>query len=483
MSLLLDVFARGVSLSLAALGLLWALRRQSGAVRGIVAAGAVVAMLLSPLAVLFAPKLAVPISVPENVSPMARTEPATPGASPSAETPAGAVPLGPASPDPEVWILRAYLAGVALLLLRLGVGAFRAAALARRARPLDGYGKVRVSGEIAVPLALWCGRAVVLLPESHAGWSEERRRAVLLHEAAHVRRGDLLVLFLARLGVALHWPNPLAWRLATEARQAMEDAADEAVLRAGMPASAYAGHLLALAEAAPTPSLALSTARRPDLSRRLKTMLETPLVHRSRGATALVAVLSLAALSGAALAAFTLLPAQKNPRSWAPDVRDGRSVAGTPANGFVGTLADGRKVTVEKICRWNGGTPECWRPDGTRLAASAAKGVWFGRKEPHSRTFVTTFATDSKLAQGWFGSGPYEPGGPKQLVFAGGCAEVKGGVCTSSTLIEVPGEDGPFESLTFGGPMGALSGSARSRRGRASSRRTRRSSGLRSNFP
>src|ERR1035438_9117764 len=53
----------------------------------------------------------------------------------------------------------------------------------------------------------------VLLPEEARRWSGERRRVVLLHELAHVLRGDAATHLLARTALALHWWNPLAWTM------------------------------------------------------------------------------------------------------------------------------------------------------------------------------------------------------------------------------------------------------------------------------
>jgi beta-lactamase regulating signal transducer with metallopeptidase domain len=48
-------------------------------------------------------------------------------------------------------------------------------------------------------------RPVVLVPASSAGWSEQRRRMVLLHEMAHIRRFDLPFQLIARIACAVYW--------------------------------------------------------------------------------------------------------------------------------------------------------------------------------------------------------------------------------------------------------------------------------------
>ena len=75
----------------------------------------------------------------------------------------------------------------------------------------------------------------MLLPESANEWTMERRRSVLLHEMAHVKRRDCLVQFLGQLTCAAHWCNPAVWFAARELRRESERACDDLVLHAGTP--------------------------------------------------------------------------------------------------------------------------------------------------------------------------------------------------------------------------------------------------------
>ena len=70
------------------------------------------------------------------------------------------------------------------------------------------------SREVSVPLVLGWAKPVVVLPSSIAEMSTSvHADAVLLHELAHVRRGDYSWNVLLRLVQAVYWPHPLVWFL------------------------------------------------------------------------------------------------------------------------------------------------------------------------------------------------------------------------------------------------------------------------------
>ncbi len=111
-----------------------------------------------------------------------------------------------------------------------------------------------------MPMTFGVLRPTVLVPSCAAEWSEDRRRVVLLHELAHVRRGDAATHLLARTALAFNWWNPLAWSAWRAFLRERERAADDLVLTAGATAVDYASHLLEIARTMQTQSSTAAAA-------------------------------------------------------------------------------------------------------------------------------------------------------------------------------------------------------------------------------
>jgi TonB family protein len=139
-------------------------------------------------------------------------------------------------------------------------------------------------------------RPRILLPRDAATWPEDRIRAVLTHELAHIKRLDWPVQILAELARAVYWFNPLFWLLCRRLRIESEQACDDIVLNAGMEPADYAAHLLELARLLKNSGRAwspvLAMAHPPSLERRFVAMLNPSLNRKPAGAKTIFIALS-----------------------------------------------------------------------------------------------------------------------------------------------------------------------------------------------
>ena len=104
------------------------------------------------------------------------------------------------------------------------------------------------SSAVATPLTTGILSPVVILPDNWREWPEEKLRAVLAHEFAHVGRRDPLVALVACLNRAVFWFHPLAWWLARTLAASAEDACDDMAVKEAGTARRYAEVLLDMAE-------------------------------------------------------------------------------------------------------------------------------------------------------------------------------------------------------------------------------------------
>ncbi|HJP86602.1 MAG TPA: M56 family metallopeptidase [Gemmatimonadaceae bacterium] len=158
------------------------------------------------------------------------------------------------------------------------------------------------SDDAKMPFACGVVTPTIVLPAECDTWSLDRRRAVLLHELAHVRRHDLVGHTLGRLACAFYWFHPLVWTAAKQLRSESERACDDLALACGARATDYAEHLLDIVTSVKrdaTPSVALAMARRKEFEGRMLAILDPDLRHSSpsrRQSAALIGSLALISL-------------------------------------------------------------------------------------------------------------------------------------------------------------------------------------------
>lgn len=348
------------------------------------------------------------------------------------------------------------------------------------------------------PMAVGLWRASVVIPAAADGWPHARRRAVLLHEAAHVARRDTLTQAAAVAACALYWFHPGAWYAARRLRTERELACDDRVLGAGTTPHAYAGDLLEIARAFHAPRLAtpaaVSMARPSQLEGRMLAVLDTLRSRRSvarpaaAGAVAatLALVLPLAALRPArgadADAPVVPLAADDVPPLPSPP----------PAEALVRAASGGRlelrlgAAAEVRVSGWDRAAVQVrsWAQDGAPGADVALDAVEGGarivstprgrRPGPHTLEVRVPLRYDLRIAGGGSqvevrgvtgrmagstqGGGLVLDGvsGEAALATAGGTASVsgsrlRGGVWTAGGDAEVRGNEGDLRVRADGG--------------------------------
>jgi beta-lactamase regulating signal transducer with metallopeptidase domain/thiol-disulfide isomerase/thioredoxin len=241
----------------------------------------------------------------------------------------------------------AWACGSALLGAWLAMGGLRLRRLVRSSAPAPerlqaGVGRVamamgcrsqvelRLSPELISPLLTGLRRPTILLPERMARPDFAKNLpAILAHELAHLRAGDLAWMLAARCMTALLWFHPLAWRMQSAHATACEEVSDAVAAGMLQSAEAYSSALarvaLALAGAPLAPAVSIPMARGPEVTRRLRLLITgklqaSPLARR-RVAVALVGGFALLVFLGglrlvraqAPVAQSSLSPASQTP--------------------------------------------------------------------------------------------------------------------------------------------------------------------------
>lgn len=343
---MLMLLVKATIILLVALGITVVMQRASAGARHLVWLVTLAALLFVPALTAWAP-LPVRVlpalrSVAANYSPLSNPNGLTTGARSDgvdrAKIGGAAVPraastdVAPASPASARSLVEStFITGISTLFVvwllvllmiaaSLGYAALLVKRIVNRARPLDTTDWLNPLWEVSDRLALdqpprllrsedakmpfACGLVTptIVLPAECDDWSLDRRRAVLLHELAHVRRHDLIGHTLGRLACAVYWFHPLVWKAAKQLRSESERACDDLALACGARATDYAEHLLDIVTSVrgdATPSVALAMARRKEFEGRMLAILDPDLRHSSpsrKQSAALIGSLALIAI-------------------------------------------------------------------------------------------------------------------------------------------------------------------------------------------
>ena len=264
------------------------LRRRSAAVRSLVWSLAILGCLIVPLFSITLPQWEVGVlpatperfevdrwvdnrqaaisPVPIGSRPLASTTTSSTQTTPT-QTPPAAVTSESGAPPSNMleigfallhwteWIAMCWAVGALFFIARLIVGIGAVWHVSTRSDNFDGLipsmtsnqkrsVSVRQNKAVTVPMVWGLFRPVILLPADADSWQPEQRRAVLLHELAHIQRQDWLMQTMVQITCAVCWFNPLLWFAARWRQIEVERACDDHVLNAGYQSTDYAQHLL-----------------------------------------------------------------------------------------------------------------------------------------------------------------------------------------------------------------------------------------------
>jgi TonB family protein len=312
------------------------LRYRSAAVRHWMFTAAIVCAAAVPILQPLVPSWNVPI---DPAAAFDRVAPASPPSPPDPSSSADPTlvarnsgPAGVRTVDGGHWLAILWVAGAGISLLGLVAGFLRLAWIAAHSARIDRGEWPGLMDEVARAsglkrpvlllqsdhpslLVTWgIRRPKIILPSAARDWSADRMRVVLLHESAHISRGDWLTQLVAEGLRAVYWFNPLVWIASRRLRNESERACDDAVLNGGIEGPDYAAHLLALARSVkrerqlpftgfPAPAI----ARPSSLERRFSAMLNrrinrTPVTRPTRIATTTVVAAVTVLIAGLGLA-------------------------------------------------------------------------------------------------------------------------------------------------------------------------------------
>ena len=217
------------------------------------------AMLSMPILTRVTPRVPIPIparagaeagnAAPADTGPVGREAPADPSP----------VPVAARAASPErveshiaVWpaiLLGLYATGVTAFLCRLLAGWLLARSVLGASRRISIQNtQVYESAQVSTPMTIGLRVQKILLPMDWSKWPEDKVRAVLAHELAHVERRDAIASFAAHLNRSLFWFHPLAWWLQRQLALTAEQACDDAGVCAIGESRKYAEILLDMAE-------------------------------------------------------------------------------------------------------------------------------------------------------------------------------------------------------------------------------------------
>ena len=274
-------------------------------------------------------------------------------------------------------VIGVYLAGVALLTVRLLIGTLGAWRLARRANQVDlpwsapwlpRGARIAESEDVRVPVTMGYWRPVVVLPADWKTWNDSSLRMVLAHEAEHVCRRDTWIAFLASLNCAVYWFHPVSWFVRRRLTELAEHICDDVVIRVTGDRNEYAQSLLHMAGRLMAGSgrlrpLGVAMARTANVVKRIEAILDNdrPLSRKIGAVRALLLVCIAAPLLILAVGLRSATPTVAAERTASTVKTEATAKSEPPVAGLKGrvVMADsGKPVAGADVWLLT------WKPDG-----------------------------------------------------------------------------------------------------------------------
>jgi beta-lactamase regulating signal transducer with metallopeptidase domain len=104
-----------------------------------------------------------------------------------------------------------------------------------------------VSSRCRLPFTYKLIHPVLVIPYEMKNWPESKLRSVLIHELAHIRRNDYLLLLFSRFICFIFWFIPVVWIAHSKLQLEQENLCDLVAVQKGERPTVYARHMIELA--------------------------------------------------------------------------------------------------------------------------------------------------------------------------------------------------------------------------------------------
>lgn len=144
----------------------------------------------------------------------------------------------------------------------------------QRSFSVDKDVELKETEELDSPVMWGHWSPVILLPMEHEQWDDERRKRVLAHEMAHIKRNDWMLKLISKCVCAIFWLVPLAWYVANRLEWYAELASDDEVVDRLDCRTEYAQDLMDLSSETSPSSWVLNFIRASELFIRIQHVLD-----------------------------------------------------------------------------------------------------------------------------------------------------------------------------------------------------------------